>query len=101
MKWFEYLENEYKRIVFIELKENFSIAAQAESQVVAHLDQLYKKWLRFLAYFKVMFKYLKCKLLNKFPEMVDLQALLLKEKQQNVVPGPQIPPPPADVVPKT
>lgn len=100
MKFFEYLDNEFTRMTF-ELRAEYDIVKQAESQVMQALVGYVRKWLRFLAYFKVIFKYLKCKVLNKFPEKVDLQALLQKEKPKDVVPGPEVQAPPTDVVPKT
>lgn len=92
MKFFEYLDNEFTRITF-ELRETFDIKKQAESKVLQNLVEVVRKWLRFLAYFKVIFKYLKCKLLRKFPEKVDLQALLQKPKGEakDVAPKQELP----------
>lgn len=78
MTFFDFLDNEYKRLAF-EMRETFDNVKKCEAQVTQKLVEFNRKWIRFLAYFKFIFKYFKCKLLNKFPETVDLQALL-KEK---------------------
>lgn len=76
MKLFDYLDNEYKRANNSLQDDGYSPSMKSKTNAIHSILELQKSLLKSKWFVALLFSFVKCVVLNKWPEQVDLKKYM-------------------------